>query len=972
MPFGKVAAFAGAAAVAGSLGAASCVTNEVDVRSGGVLSKPVELHEEKFRRWLAEPDYNTWTNYTDGSDNCHAPMVTKLVWGDAAGQALYFTNLCTGTTYDWQVTKPGGGVLSGSFTTAPEPPRTLFAPVNGYVDLRLVTNFRDLGGWRLPGSDRRTRFNVFFRSANWDDYYLQEGYRHADRRVGNPMNRTFGIRTEIDLRGSSDVKDGFYILPLAGSDGTIETERYYFSQKGSFYYEPGQENDFIHSPSLPPGEESVRYFLSSWVSDFVTYGEGFREIGRTFHILGQRKYHPVVFHCAGGRDRTGFVAFLIEALCGLHVDDLFRDHLAIVFAAKGAMYAERVDGYLRGLYASKDSKGDDLFAKYGDSLAGRVRAYLEFAGVTSEELAVITTELTGETPDEVLARVESHERTNRYRTLVYRTGSTVNAVYRVGDDCLYREPVLASASHYDKYGLKKKGYVFTGWSAEANGVRESQWKPEVLPPEAVFGVIGTNAGSRVEFDCDVTTVTVGDAVRVKAGTVARLNARDVTGGAILGCWRDDVTGELLYGSSVTVTPDHDAAYTACFGRKWVYDRTKNVVSDGEWSFKASVSASRKVWLQKVTAWPTHGILNLTTPLEDENGDSTSYGFRRFGNGSDDVPTFGTSPNTILKTLLLASPVEDVYKSAFRYCEGLTGILFLPKDAILNKRAFAQCTGLTGVLFEGGRKGTLTLSADGYQFDGCANLAGAVTLPAAVNSIPDSLFSETKIAAIDLSGVTTVGSKAFYACGQLKTVTGWESLVSVGGWAFEGSAVTGDVNLASLKAAPYHGFAYCKFSSVRLPSVTNVGYYAFIDVPLTNVTFGASAVTFVDETGQKDPRFSCFRGAVDGCRFVFPGLAPILPADNADRRATGKTLFGSSAKEIFLCGSWRRDPQGWNRILSEIGDPVGAQAERPPLQPGERSVRGTFNWMYNSSRAAKGWLVDRRFADEAYGLAISLH
>jgi len=965
----KAAVITGIVTAAG-FASAACVTNEVDVGAGGSLSASVQLHEEPFRSWLAEPDYNTWTNYTDGSANCMAPMITKLVWGEP-GRALYFTNLCPGATTAWQVTKAGGAVLSGSFTAAPEPPRTLLSPVNGYVDLRIVANFRDLGGWRLPGSDRRTRFNVFFRSANWDDYYLKEGFKHADRRVGNPMNSTFGIRTEIDLRGPSDAANGFYITPLVG-DGTIDTERYYFSQKGSFYYEPGVENAFTKSPSLPDGDASVRYFLSPWVIEFTTSAGALGEIRRTFHLLGQQKCHPVVFHCAGGRDRTGFLAFLIEALCGLHVDDLYRDHLAIVFAAKGSMYAERVDGYLRGLYSTKDSKGQERFAQYGDSLAGRVRAYLEYAGVPSEELAVVTTALTGETPDEVLARVGAHEQANRYRTLVYKTGSTVNAVYRVGDDCLYREPVLAVESHYSDYKLKKAGYAFAGWSPEVDGVRESQWTPEVPAPEMTYGVIGTNASSQVEFDCEATTeVTAGGDVRVKAGTTAHLSARDVTGGAYLGCWRDDVTGELHYGASVTVTPDHPAAYTACFGRKWIYNRETGVVSDGEWSFSTKVSSagSRKINVRRMTTAPAHGLLNLTTPIEDDAGDSDQYSFRRFGNGEESI--FGSSANTTLKTLLLPSPVEEVYKSAFRSCEGLTGVLFVPRSAILYKYAFGQCPNLTGVMFEGGRAGALTLAADGAQFKSCSNLTGTVTLPTTVRSIPSYAFYETKIGAIDLSGITNIADNAFNRCSKLTTVAGWEGVESVGAWAFEYSAVTGDANLVALKAVQYHAFAYSKLTSVRLPAVTNVGYYGFIDVPLTNVTFGTSAVTFVDESDKKkEPRFSCFRGAVDGCRFVFPGLAPILPADNAALRATGKTLFGRSEKEIFLCGSWRRDPQGWNRVLSEIGDSLDGQTVLPALPPGE-SVCGTFNWMYTDLLVCRGWLVDKVFPDEKNGLAVIL-
>ena len=470
-------------------------TNTVDVSAGGALATPVQLHQDTFKAWLADADYNRWTNYTPNANvRYDQPLVTELTWGEA-GRALSFTNLCPGATYDWQVEKGDGTPLSGSFTTAAEAPRTLLSPVYGYSSsgITFVSNFRDLGGWPLVGSDKRTRFDVFFRSAGWDAYFRGRG----DCRAGNPMHSTFGINTEVDLRDDNNIT-------TVVNDGTIDTESYYFTTNvttGAYDGKCGPDHPFTKAPSLPDGDESVRFFRTRMTSSLPTSGNSTNEIRRTFRVFGQQKYHPVLFHCIGGRDRTGLIAFLVEALCGLSVDDIYRDHLAIVFAAQGAMYAERVDGYLRVLYSTKDGDGNERFAQYGDSLTGRVRAYLEYVGVPAEELAVVTQSLAGETPDEVLARVNAYESAHRYRTLFYKTGTTVNAAYRVGDDNLYREPVLAIADHYSSYKLSRTGYRFVGWSAEQDGVRESQWERIVKHTVTFVDPFGSVLG--------VTTVETG-------------------------------------------------------------------------------------------------------------------------------------------------------------------------------------------------------------------------------------------------------------------------------------------------------------------------------------------------------------------------------------------------------------------------------------------------------------------------------
>ena len=56
------------------------------------------------------------------------------------------------------------------------------------------------------------------------------------------------------------------------------------------------------------------------------------EIKNFFNILADVNNYPLDFHCSIGKDRTGCMAYLIEALCGMSEEDIYRDYLFSNFA----------------------------------------------------------------------------------------------------------------------------------------------------------------------------------------------------------------------------------------------------------------------------------------------------------------------------------------------------------------------------------------------------------------------------------------------------------------------------------------------------------------------------------------------------------------------------------------------------------------------------------------------------------------
>ena len=100
-----------------------------------------------------------------------------------------------------------------------------------------------------------------------------------------------------------------------------------------------------------------------------------------FELLSDRNNYPIDFHCAIGKDRTGCMAYLIEALCGMKEEYLYRDYLFSNFAKiSGICKTDDID----------DRYGATLKAYEGETLQEKTYKYLnEVIGVESEKLDAI-------------------------------------------------------------------------------------------------------------------------------------------------------------------------------------------------------------------------------------------------------------------------------------------------------------------------------------------------------------------------------------------------------------------------------------------------------------------------------------------------------------------------------------------------------------------------------------------------------
>jgi len=180
--------------------------------------------------------------------------------------------------------------------TAPE---DVPAADSRWVQCAGVDNVRDLGGLPALG-DRRTRRGVAFRAS------ALEQASSADAKL---LVDGLGIRVVIDLRRPEEVRHN--------PAGLLAESR-------------------IRWLNLPVGNPGPKGRFSTLVLDgrladlvsiyFKFLADSAESIVEAVRILAHADEHPVLFHCAAGKDRTGVLAGLILDAAGVSANVVAHDY----------------------------------------------------------------------------------------------------------------------------------------------------------------------------------------------------------------------------------------------------------------------------------------------------------------------------------------------------------------------------------------------------------------------------------------------------------------------------------------------------------------------------------------------------------------------------------------------------------------------------------------------------------------------
>ncbi|HEY1295226.1 MAG TPA: tyrosine-protein phosphatase [Chloroflexota bacterium] len=231
------------------------------------------------------------------------------------------------------------------------------------VDLDGALNFRDLGGY--AATTGTTRRGLLYRSDALSTLSARDVSRLLD----------LGLATVVDLRNARE---------LDTSPGVFAAHT-----QVQYHHNPVA---ILDDADLPPHERLLAI-------DFAVHNVDMaRRSGETFaflfHLLAREEAYPLVFHCAGGRDRTGVAAALILSAAGVSRETIFADYLIsneylvpLMQRLRDGFAAQGIDPepilanlHLRETYLAA------LFDMLNDEFAG-IDGYVASIGIHSDELA---------------------------------------------------------------------------------------------------------------------------------------------------------------------------------------------------------------------------------------------------------------------------------------------------------------------------------------------------------------------------------------------------------------------------------------------------------------------------------------------------------------------------------------------------------------------------------------------------------
>ena len=299
---------------------------EFKLKDGGDV---FDFHTELQNKYINSEDYLSTNGIAAGSSSKEQPMPLSINWEESKSNTnkkpkyyivdIYegnnetpwytrsnitnfdqdeFFNFKLDTEYQYQVTAYYSDTLQfksekKAFRTTNKGPRNLY--VNN------VMNIRDLGGHGI-------KQGLIYRSGRFNEDEDADGISLLDEQSKDVLLNVLKIKTEVDLR-------------RPGENGNINASPL------------GETVSYNHLPMYYGGENVLTYVgeRSSFLYDNPA------RIKEFFELLSDRNNYPIDFHCAIGKDRTGCMAYLVEALCGMEEEYLYRDYLFSNFAKISGM-----------------------------------------------------------------------------------------------------------------------------------------------------------------------------------------------------------------------------------------------------------------------------------------------------------------------------------------------------------------------------------------------------------------------------------------------------------------------------------------------------------------------------------------------------------------------------------------------------------------------------------------------------------
>ncbi|MEV0323778.1 tyrosine-protein phosphatase [Streptomyces sp. NPDC050658] len=184
---------------------------------------------------------------------------------------------------------------------------------SGHVPFRGAVNVRDLGGHRTD-KGKRVRTGQVFRADSLGKLTAADVKKL----------RSLDVRTVVDFRVRFEVeRDGADRLP-EGLDTTARPVNdlglYSKTAQAIGSKDPAKQKKMF-------GDGKAERLMENIYRSFVTDADSRRQFAATLRDLSRQKQTPLLFHCSSGKDRTGWVGYLLLRSVGVPAEAAEQDYL---------------------------------------------------------------------------------------------------------------------------------------------------------------------------------------------------------------------------------------------------------------------------------------------------------------------------------------------------------------------------------------------------------------------------------------------------------------------------------------------------------------------------------------------------------------------------------------------------------------------------------------------------------------------
>ncbi len=271
----------------------------------------------------------------------HETEVNKTYTVDKNERTVSIYNLYPNTQYYVKVTEvfmdkdAEAKELTTTFTTCDVSTRTIH--IDG------LTNVRDLGCYQSSlVSGGKTKYGMIYRGSTLEDERYQLSISKAGKTT---FLKELGIKTEIEIRDT-----GTYTSPLS---------------------------DKVNYQQLP-----IAVYNEVFSDSQATTRASYKQL---MELLADEKNYPVYIHCQLGDDRTGTIAFFLNALLGVEHNDLCIDYEMTSFSPsglRGARNEQNYSNHFADIYSSTRTDEDGKTTYIGLQTFGKVNKSGEPTGKT--------------------------------------------------------------------------------------------------------------------------------------------------------------------------------------------------------------------------------------------------------------------------------------------------------------------------------------------------------------------------------------------------------------------------------------------------------------------------------------------------------------------------------------------------------------------------------------------------------------